>query len=498
MPANADLTVSGRSSATSSALPLASVLIDDRAGVVRNSRALDVELLQRATRDDYDRWLATALAAGGCVRPVRLRGTIRDVDTVTGEILHGLDTEDLPDKAIYVPCGDRRASVCPPCGETYRADTYQLIRAGLVGGKGMPESLAAHPCVFATFTAPSFGPVHTRVITSSGTVARCRPRRKATFCPHGRRASCGQRHKETDADLGRPLCPDCYDYSAAVVWNSHAPELWRRTTIAIRRRLDKLAKAHGTRMKLSYVKVAEFQRRGLIHFHTVFRLDGHDLVHPERAVPPHPAFTAEVLAEIIRQVASTTWFATVPHPAKPKGWDITWGAQIDPLVVRLTGDGEATDTKVAAYLAKYATKSTEPVGVLPGRITAKNAYIYADPRSHEGRLIAACLRLGAHPHEDFRALRRWAHMLGYRGHFATKSRRYSTTMRALRAARREWVRRQQPAARNESDSTVITITDLQWAGRGWRTTGDALLALSAAARAREQRRIARQEMAITS
>jgi len=498
MPTTADPAINGRSSMAPSDLALVSVLVDDRTRVVGNSRSLGIELLQRATRDDYDRWLASAVAAGGCVRPVRLRGTIRDVDTATGEILYGLDTEDLPDKAIYVPCGDRRASVCLPCGETYRADTYQLIRAGLVGGKGMPESLAAHPCVFATFTAPSFGSVHTRVITSSGTVARCRPRRKATFCPHGRRVSCGQRHKETDACLGRPLCPDCYDYSAAVVWNAHAPELWRRTTIAVRRRLDKLAKPHGTRMKLSYVKVAEFQRRGLIHFHTVFRLDGHDLVHPERAVPPHPAFTAEMLAELIQQVASTTWFATVPHPAKPKGWDIAWGAQIDPLVVRLTGDGEATDIKVAGYLAKYATKSTEPVGVLPGRITAKNASLYADPGSHEGRLIAACLRLGAHSHEDFRALRRWAHMLGYRGHLATKSRRYSTTMRALRAARREWVRRQQPTARNESDSTVITITDLQWAGRGWRTTGDALLALSAAARAREQRPIAREEMAITS
>jgi len=40
-------------------------------------------------------------------------------------------------------------------------------------------------------------------------------------------------------------------------------------------------------------------------------------------------------------------------------------------------------------------------------------------------MIAACLKLGGHPHPDFRALRRWAHMLGYRGHFATKSRRYS-------------------------------------------------------------------------
>jgi hypothetical protein len=227
------------------------------------------------TRDGYDCWLGTALAAGGCARPVRLRGTIRDVDTVTGEILYGLDTEDLPDKAIYVPCGDRRASVCPPCGETYRVDIYQLIRAGLVGGKGMPESLAVHPCVFATFTAPSFGPVHTRVITSSGTVARCRPRRKATFCPHGRRVSCGQQHKETDTCLGRPLCPGCYDYSAAVVWNAHAPELWRRTTIAVRRRLDKLAKAHGTRVKLSYVKVAEFQRRGAARLASALRPGRH-------------------------------------------------------------------------------------------------------------------------------------------------------------------------------------------------------------------------------
>jgi hypothetical protein len=282
------------------------------------------------------------------------------------------------------------------------------------------------------------------------------------------------------------------------VWNAHAPELWRRTTIAIRRCLDKLAKAHGTRVKLSYAKVAEFQRRGLIHFHAVFRLDGYDLVHPGRTVPPHPAFTAEVLAEVIQQIASTTWFATVSHPAKPRGWDISWGAQIDPQVVRLTGDGEITDSKVASYLAKYATKSTEPVGVPPGRITANNASVYADPSTYEGRLIAACLRLGGHTHEDFRALRRWAHMLGYRGHFATKSRRYSTTMRVLRASRRDWVRRQQPTANRDGDRTVVTITDLQWAGRGWRTTGDAILALSAAARAREQRRIAREQMAVTS
>ena len=89
-------------------------------------------------------------------------------------------------------------------------------------------------------------------------------------------------------------------------------------------------------------------------------------------------------------------------------------------------------------------------------------------------------------------------MLGYRGHFATKSRCYSTTMRVLRAARRDWMRRQQPSHSRDSDSAVITTSNLHWAGRGWRSSGDAVLAPSAAARAREQRRIAREEMNATA
>jgi hypothetical protein len=475
------------------ALTLAPVLTDMGTGTRASTRTLHDELLERAARDDYDQWLTGVLAAGGCTRPIRLRGTACDIDPATGEIIYALDTNDTPDGVIYLPCGDRRASVCPACAETYRADTYQLIRAGLAGGKGMPESVAIHPCVFATFTAPSFGPVHTRVELPGGKIARCRPRRKASYCPHGRRTSCGQRHKETDACLGQPLCPDCYDYAGAVVWNAHASELWRRTVITLRRQLAKAAKGHGGRVRLSYAKVAEFQRRGLIHFHAIFRLDGIDPVHLERTVPPDPAITADVLADLIRQVAAKAWFATVPHPMKPNGWNISWGDQVDPRVVRLTGDGQISDVAVASYLAKYATKSTEPVGVPPGRITADNAHAYADHRTHQGRLIAACLRIGAHSHEDFQALRRWAHMLGYGGHFATKSRRYSTTMRALRSARRDWHRRQHPNYEHYRDTIIVTETELEWDGRGWRTNGDAFLALSAAARARDHRRIAREE-----
>jgi hypothetical protein len=468
------------------------VLIDPRTGTGANTETLDAQLLERATRPDYHQWLAGASAARGCVRPIRLRGTIHDINPATGEILRTLDTDTLPDKALYAPCGDRRASVCPACAETYRADTYQLIRAGLTGGKGIPESVTAHPCVFATFTAPSFGPVHTRNVRPDGRPARCRPRRKTQTCPHGRRLSCGQRHKNTDSCLGRPLCPDCYDYNAAVVWNAHAPELWRRTTIAIRRQLARAATAAGVAtVQLSYAKVAEFQGRGLVHFHAIFRLDA---ATPAGQLAP-PALNADQLAAAIRAAAGSVWFATVAHPARAKGWDITWGRQLDTRTIRLPAGGEP-NIAVASYLAKYATKSTEAVGTVNCRITAANLAWYGNKRSHQGRLIRAAWHLGSHNHPDFSALRRWAHMLGYRGHFATKSRRYSTTLKALRQARADYQRRQHPitATSGLGGQAAITITHLEWAGRGWRTTGDALLALSAAARARDHERAARDEM----
>jgi hypothetical protein len=72
---------------------------------------------------------------------------------------------------------DRRER--PACSTVYKRDARQLVRAGLAGGKGIPDSIAAHPCVFATLTAPSFGPVHSRRMRGN-TALPCRPRRDAT------------------------------------------------------------------------------------------------------------------------------------------------------------------------------------------------------------------------------------------------------------------------------------------------------------------------------
>ena len=44
-------------------------------------------------------------------------------------------------------------------------------------------------------------------------------------------------------------------------------------------------------------------------------------------------------------------------------------------------------------------------------------------------------QLGDDPQLDGESLRRWAHQFGYGGHCFTKSRRYSTTFKALREAR---------------------------------------------------------------
>lgn len=53
---------------------------------------------------------------------------------------------------------------------------------------------------------------------------------------------CGQRHKNTDACLGRPLSPDATTTTLPSSGMRTHPELWRRTTIGIRRRLDRLAR----------------------------------------------------------------------------------------------------------------------------------------------------------------------------------------------------------------------------------------------------------------
>jgi hypothetical protein len=68
-------------------------------------------------------------------------------------------------------------------------------------------------------------------------------------------------------------------------------------------------------------------------------------------------------------------------------------------------------------------------------------------------------------------------MLGFRGHFSTRSRRYSTTVGALRAERAEHARVETTTGRLPlfDEDTVLVIAHWAYAGRG-HSPGDALLA----------------------
>src|SRR5215211_8079920 len=121
-------------------------------------------IIARALKPGFGDWLDQVARVRGCTRPVRLSGMVEVREAATGRVVDAFDTATLPDGVIYKPCGTRRASICPACAEIYRYDTYHLIVAGLRGGKGVPDTVTQHPAVFATFTAPSFGAVHTRVV----------------------------------------------------------------------------------------------------------------------------------------------------------------------------------------------------------------------------------------------------------------------------------------------------------------------------------------------
>jgi hypothetical protein len=118
------------------------------------------EVIDRAS-NRYDRWAEQVAQAGYCAHPIRLAGRVEQADRATGELRETYSTEAEPDGTLLKACGTRRASRCPSCAAVYQADAYQLTAAGLQGGKGVPETVAEHPRLFVTFTAPSFGRVHT-------------------------------------------------------------------------------------------------------------------------------------------------------------------------------------------------------------------------------------------------------------------------------------------------------------------------------------------------
>jgi len=131
--------------------------------------------------------------------------------------------------------------------------------------------------------------------------------------------------------------------------------------------------------------------------------------------------------------------------------------------------GELTDAGVAAYVAKYATKAAGCTGTLDRRITPADQLAELPVSEHARRLIAECLRLGKLSGLEELRLAAWAHMLGFRGHFSTKSRHYSTTFGVLRAERAQHQRDHAPTESlwpEPDDDTTLVLAHWRFAGQG--------------------------------
>ena len=352
-----------------------------------------------ATADDevitwaeFRSWERQLSRTGACSRPIRLRG-VSAIDLASGEVAGGV---------LHVACGNRRETMCPACSALYKGDARQLVRAGLTGGKGVPESVAAHPCVFATLTAPSFGPVHARRMRGK-TVLPCRPRRdsKDRRCPHGRDISCPVRHLDEDPRLGRPLCPHCYDYEAAVLFNFHAGTLFKRFTTYLPRHLARLAGITRKRLRadlrIRYVKVAEYQARGIIHFHAVIRLDALGTGYP----PPPPRYTTAILCDAITLAARAVRIDAPTGPGRPRV-RLGFGPQTkaEPIWRQpVVASGQPLDVDaVANYIAQV--RHQEHRRARPARHPDtrrrcdRRAALLHPPQAHDRHRVAARLRAG--------------------------------------------------------------------------------------------------------
>ncbi|MEL4505492.1 replication initiator [Luteococcus sp. H138] len=470
------------------------------------------DILARIHNGTWDAFADTAAHVGYCAHPVRLHGSTTRIDAHTGEVLSRFSSTDQPLGALFQRCGNRRASVCPACSRVYARDTFEVVRCGVTGGKTVPESVADNPLLFLTLTAPSFGPVHGH---RNGKPCRLRRANDRALCEHGRPTWCMAKHGDHDECLGQPLCSDCYRYDHHLVWQWWAPELWRRFTISLGRALaNELGIKPGKlrdHCSIQYAKVAEVQARGAIHYHALIRLDGPALLGI--GAPAPDTITTSRLADLVEHAATSLRYTAPPPVEGQAPVVLAFGPQVDVKQVRDhhrpdDPDAALKPAQVAAYLAKYATKDASDATTNRNnphfqrlnalcRTWATEAALRQTRRDTGQPCTIPLWRGGIDPYAKIGKRTR---DLGYRGHFATKSRRYSLTLGALRRAR---ARFQTLLAQSggqpvnlsfvdllaldahDTDDQVITVKDWRYESTGWDTSTDQALATAAAVRARE-------------
>ena len=171
-------------------------------------------------------------------------------------------------------------------------------------------------------------------------------------------------------------------------------------------------------MKIEILKVAEYQRRGMIHFHAVVRFDG-----PSGSGEDPPDWANFELLRQVAEEAAAHVSVRLPVPPGIGERTMVFGGQV---TAESVADGDSRRS-VSAYVAKYVTKGGGGIMVRAKPLVVRSQIEGSALSEFGKRLMYTAWDLGGYREYAQLNLRKWAHQLGSKGSIATKSRTYSTT-----------------------------------------------------------------------
>ena len=174
-------------------------------------------------RADFPRRHRQYQRTGSCHHPVRLQAPSTPSTWPPASCAPSTTPPTSPAGCCCTACGNRRETVCPPCSPGLQARRPPARPRGPVRRQGRPRVDRRAPVRVRHLHRPLVrpGPLPPDARQDRAALPPP-PRRRSTPLPARPRHLLPRRHDDDDPRLGRPLCPDCYDYNAAVMFNAHA------------------------------------------------------------------------------------------------------------------------------------------------------------------------------------------------------------------------------------------------------------------------------------
>lgn len=360
--------------------------------------------------------------AWDCMNPYQLTKT--STNLLTG------NTESV---TYLKKCGTRLKSKCEPCSNMYRRDARELLETGIF--EHIDKIKNARVSTFITLTAPGeevFGRLHKGPLKDGQKIEACSCKNV-----NGKR----NYHKLGDPLISTAINPETYNYVAAAQFNANASRLYAVT-------IQKLRRITGENLEV--IKVAEYQVRGLIHYHAIVI----------------GKITQEQLKLAVegdtQKIPTTKYRKTISH-------GFSFGDKCKADIIYNVGNSNRTISYVLKYALKSATSDTPRKSkhtnemVLASKETVACSIIRCDAcKNHRNKTCVVCqqnnggkcpricscyinectMENGITRENTCRNHRAAARGLGARGHVLTKSRNWKTTFKVIRARRETYMQKQ--------------------------------------------------------